>query len=87
MKKIRGRIRTIITICLLVALCVGVLPMQGSVSADTTKSYQDEIDAAKKKKEELENNLNTYMQLNEEVKSKVTTPKEVLKNKLQNLKQ
>ena len=39
------------------------------------------------KKEELENNLNTYMQLNEEVKSKVTTPKEVLKNKLQNLKQ
>ena len=39
------------------------------------------------KKEELENNLNTYMQLNEGVKSKVTTPKEVLKNKLQNLKQ
>ena len=39
------------------------------------------------KKEELENNLKAYLQLNEEVKSKITTPKEVLKTKLQNLKQ
>ena len=54
-RKIGKRKRTLLTVTLLLALLVGVLPMQGnSVFADTTKSYQDQIDAAKEKKKELE---------------------------------
>ena len=56
MKQRKGnRKRTLVTMAVLLALLIGVLPMQGSsVFADTTKSYQDQIDAAKEKKKELE---------------------------------
>lgn len=54
-KKWRALRRTILVGSLLVATVTGMIPFcHGTVFADTTKSYQDQIDAAKKKKEELE---------------------------------
>ncbi len=54
-KKWNTFLRVVLAGSLLVATVAGVIPFtHGTVLADTTKSYQDEIDAAKKKKEELE---------------------------------
>lgn len=54
-KKGKALCRILLVGSLLVATATGMIPCtHGMVLADTTKSYQDEIDAAKKKKEEME---------------------------------
>ena len=57
-KRIKKILSMTIIGALLVGTVIGLVPVcleQGRFAfADTTKSYQDQIDAAKKKKEELE---------------------------------
>lgn len=61
-KSLNKTVRFAVTVALLFSMVTGAIPVfcshEAVAMADTTKSYQDEIDAAKKKKEQMEQQYN-----------------------------